>query len=185
LTCEQNRVLRRESEDVECIDREYIEATSKPCPSCGYPTSKFHGHGCHHVSPGTTRGGCARCGTHWCYACGATGEENERERHRRSRCRCPSGTWSTFCSSTDLAAHLAIAPYPHDTRCGCLICPTCDPIRGPCPQCDGTCVVCLGIVPPIEHHVLGHGPYHRFLRWFHQCACALGTETNDPLANYR
>jgi len=31
----------------------FIKATSKPCPTCGYAISHFHGHSCHHISPDT------------------------------------------------------------------------------------------------------------------------------------
>ena len=31
----------------------FISATSKPCPCCGYSTSHFQGHACHHISPDT------------------------------------------------------------------------------------------------------------------------------------
>ena len=173
-TCEEHKRHRRESEDLESLDREYIEQTSKPCPRCSFPTSKFHGHGCHHISPGTTRGGCLRCSTHWCYACGATAEENEAERHRKSRCRCDSGSWSTFCSTIDVSKYLQQEPYPHDTRCGCLICPSCHPTTGPCSQCDGACAVCLGLVHPVDHvhsKFVGNNTLRRALSWVQSCTC--------------
>ena len=38
--------------------------------------------------------------------------------------------------------------YPHDKRCGCLVCPECRPGR-PCPTClDGDCLVCRDLVQP-------------------------------------
>mmetsp|Transcript_17741 Transcript_17741/g.57434 ORF Transcript_17741/g.57434 Transcript_17741/m.57434 type:complete len:454 (+) Transcript_17741:75-1436(+) len=179
-SCEEHRRRRRETQDMEALDREYIEATSKPCPTCTFPTSKFHGHGCHHISPGT-RGGCVRCSTHWCYACGATADENETKRGRKSRCRCDAGSWSAFCSTVDVRNHLALEPYPHDARCGCLICPTCHPTTGPCAQCDGACAVCLGLVDPVQHHVhaimIAGTPawappgFRRAIAWVQSCTC--------------
>ncbi|KAH8046218.1 hypothetical protein JL722_13823 [Aureococcus anophagefferens] len=43
--------------------------------------------------------------------------------------------------------HVALRPYPRDTRCGCTFCSDCRPGR-PCSQCNGGCVVCRGVVPP-------------------------------------
>ena len=54
----------------------------------------------------------------------------------------------SFCTSDDtILDHLVYEPYPHDTRCGCTICPECRQ-GDPCPMCDGTCVVCRGY---LEH----------------------------------
>ena len=122
-----------------------INATSKSCPSCGYRTSHFHGHACHHISPDTN--GCPRCHTHWCFRCGSTDKQNTAERGSRGRCQCAGRSWSTFCSSNNIAEHMVMEPYPHDGRCGCPICPQCRPGR-PCEQCSGDCVVCRGVVEP-------------------------------------
>ena len=50
--------------------------------------------------------------------------------------------------------YLVQDPYPHDSRCGCPICPDCR-YQQPCgglgysgSSCDGSCVVCTGLVPP-------------------------------------
>jgi len=43
-----------------------IAGTSKQCPNCGLSITHYHGHGCHHISPGT---GCPRCKQHFCYVC--------------------------------------------------------------------------------------------------------------------
>jgi hypothetical protein len=37
--------------------------------------------------------------------------------------------------------------YRYDTRCGCLFCNECR-VGVPCDQCEGSCVVCLGVVEP-------------------------------------
>jgi len=37
--------------------------------------------------------------------------------------------------------------YPRDSRCGCPICPECQQSRN-CDSCEGTCVVCVGLVRP-------------------------------------
>lgn len=114
------------------LDNALITATSKPCPNCGFRISHYHGHACHHIKPG---GGCPSCGHHFCYSCLSIG------------IRCPNNC-SLYCGR-DVQRYLKIRPFPHDTRCGCPICPDCRPGKQ-CPQCDGTCCVCQGIVPPGE-----------------------------------
>ena len=143
----------------------YISATSKPCPGCAAPLTHYHGHSCHHISAvvdDKLGGGCPRCHTHYCYACLATAAENERERGARQACRCKVGRWGTFCQTAAIVEHLVEEPYPHDSRCGCPICPDCRPgvpcggatvtasggVRTGDAGCDGSCVVCLGLVPP-------------------------------------
>ena len=119
----------------------FLDATSKPCPSCGQRTTHYHGHECHHIGAGT--GGCPSCKQHWCYVCG--------RKHGEPGGRCTFHPdcehHQTFCTGTNIKRHLAQLPYPHDTRCGCPICPNCRP-RRPCAQCTGHCVVCRGLVPP-------------------------------------
>ena len=123
----------------ECL----IRLTSKACPNpgCGQPISHFHGHACHHISPLTN--GCPACHQHFCYVCrrrhGTPGGGYARHR------RCPHG--SSFCSSDNLSHFIVLEPYPHDRRCGCPFCPHCKGGQ-PCPQCDGSCAVCRGLVPP-------------------------------------
>ena len=89
----------------------YTKATTKKCPNpaCGLPQTLYHGHYCHHV-----REGCYRCKTHFCYCCLATAEENRRERGQEHLCKC--GSWSSFCDSGDLLAHVVLLPYPHDRQ---------------------------------------------------------------------
>ncbi|MEK9699551.1 MAG: IBR domain-containing protein, partial [Candidatus Poseidoniales archaeon] len=123
----------------------YIEATSKPCPQCKFPTTHWHGHECHHM--GYTTNGCPRCRCNWCYACLTTGAENTAERGRASRCKCPGGFWSAYCNRNDIVANIVSDPYPRDTRCGCQICPNCRP-ESPCETCNGDCAVCEGLIPP-------------------------------------
>ena len=41
--------------------------------------------------------------------------------------------------------HITKEPYPHDSRCGCVFCPDCKPGQR-CALCDGSCVVCQGVV---------------------------------------
>lgn len=154
LTCDAHRAREIAKRDSADKTAEYIAATTKPCPGCGARTSHFHGHQCHHIRPD---GGCTNCRTHWCYACGATEDENRRERGWRSGCRCRSGFWSSFCKSSNIRANLVQLPYPHDRRCGCQICPECR--RGsPCDTCDGRCVVCTGAVPPGPPSLMQHDP---------------------------
>ncbi|KAJ1449603.1 hypothetical protein M885DRAFT_590380 [Pelagophyceae sp. CCMP2097] len=137
----------------EALSARFIDATSRRCPACAAPTTHFHGHACHHISPASD--GCARCRTHWCYSCGQTAAQNEAVRGRRGACACAGGSWSAYCKADDIDAYLVLAPYPHDARCGCPICPTCAPGR-PCELCDG-CVVCRGAVAPAPLELADHG----------------------------
>jgi len=118
----------------------YIGATSRRCPNCDVPVTKWHGHSCHHISPQTN--GCPNCHQHFCYVClHKHGRPGERAFHSECAHR------QTFCRLDDIGLHLGMEPYPHDVRCGCPICPDCR--RGvPCELCDGGCVVCRGLVPP-------------------------------------
>jgi hypothetical protein len=114
-------------------------ATTKPCPACGFRSSHIHQHHCHHISP---NGGCPnnRCRVNYCYKCLKTGAENRRERGRENLCLC--GGWSNFCKSLrtedDISKFLVLKPYPHDLRCGCIICSDCS-FGKPCSQCSGHC----------------------------------------------
>ena len=125
----------------------YVMATTKGCPSCGYRGSHYHGHHCHHVS--STGRGCPSCHTEYCYKCLRTAAENTEKNGDKEMCDC--GCWSNFCSElkseTDIYQYLCTDPVPHDTRCGCTLCPDCRE-KKPCPECDGDCVVCLGILNP-------------------------------------
>ena len=110
-----------------------IFAVSKPCPRCDFPTTKYHGHGCHHIGYGSAK---CQCRYDWCYACG--GEFRQ--------CGCDySG--SSFCSNQSIKDHIEYSKgeWPVDDRCGCAICPDCQPGK-PCivggEDCD--CVVCNG-----------------------------------------
>jgi len=129
LTCEENQ----QGEATSLATTALIQAMSRPCPKCKFAISHPHSHSCHHIRPGS---GCPNCGTHFCYAClrahGISG--------RRCSCR-------LFCESSNIIEHLIRLPYPHDSRCKCPICPDCED-GAPCSQCPGSCVVCLGRVPP-------------------------------------
>mmetsp|Transcript_36824 Transcript_36824/g.84844 ORF Transcript_36824/g.84844 Transcript_36824/m.84844 type:complete len:454 (-) Transcript_36824:11-1372(-) len=116
-----------------------IDGSSKPCPNCGLQITHYHGHGCHHIAPGNP-GGCPRCHQHFCYVClRKHGAPGVRRFHRR----CTHTT--SYCRSDRVQEHISLTPFPHDTRCGCPICPDCAPGK-PCAQCHGTCVVCRGHV---------------------------------------
>ena len=120
----------------------YICATTKTCPSCNMRATHYHGHACHHISPS---GGCPSCGTHYCYKCQSTADENILMRGTENSCVC--GFWSNFCGTfknkKDIDMYLVTLPYPHDSRCGCAICPECKE-NAPCSLCSGHCDVCLG-----------------------------------------
>jgi len=126
----------------------FIRLTSQPCPNpqCKQRISHFHGHACHHISPSTD--GCPNCHQHFCYVCLRRHGTPGGGYHRNPRCR----HGSSYCKEEGIHRHLRHTPYPHDRRCGCPICSYCRPSQ-PCPQCDGSCVVCKGIVPPAPQHV--------------------------------
>jgi hypothetical protein len=122
-----------------------IRLTSKACPNCKRErVSHFHGHGCHQISPYSD--GCVRCHQHFCYVClrkhGTPGGGYQ--------CGCSHG--SSFCAAVGIAEHLILEPYPRDSRCGCPLCNQCA-VGRPCDQCDGSCVVCLGLVAPGPTHL--------------------------------
>lgn len=128
------------NEKVDVTERS-IMATTKPCPKCNYRVTHWHGHSCHHISPSTN--GCPECHTHWCFGCGTTGP-------KRSSNYCGSNPKCRLncVSNVTIKQHLlTTSGWPTDQRCGCAICPTCRPGKR-CPTCNGSCVVCLGIVPP-------------------------------------
>ena len=59
----------------------YIGATSRRCPNCDVPVTKWHGHSCHHISPQTN--GCPNCHQHFCYVClHKHGRPGQRRRRR-------------------------------------------------------------------------------------------------------
>jgi hypothetical protein len=118
---------------------EALRGTSKACPNCGMRITHYHGHDCHHIAPGE---GCPGCKQHFCYVClRKHGTPGHKEWHRKCTHR------QTFCNATRIRDHLVLKPFPHDSRCGCPICPDCRPGK-PCPQCPGSCVVCRGTLPP-------------------------------------
>jgi hypothetical protein len=53
-----------------------------------------------------------------------------------------------MCSSSNISNYIDdTSGWPVDIRCGCQICPDCQPGQK-CPTCPGTCVVCKGLVKP-------------------------------------
>jgi hypothetical protein len=122
----------------------YITATTKNCPECQFQITHYHGHGCHHIKPGT---GCVNCKTHFCFKCLSKGSDNLAFRGSENCCTCESRYWSTFCSDIENYDQIGLEPVPFDKRCGCVFCPECSKDK-PCGQCDGKCVVCIGMVPP-------------------------------------
>ncbi len=130
----------------------YILATTKACPSCNFPSTHYHHHHCHHISPAIApkRGGCSNCHVEYCYQCLSTGPENLRLRGGSSICKC--GSWSRFCTSItskeQVDSWIAVRHgIPYDKRCGCVICTDCR-YKSACDLCDGTCVVCRGLLQP-------------------------------------
>jgi len=131
----------------------FIISTTKACPHCGYRSTHYHGHQCHHISPARPpkRGGCPNCHINYCYKCLSTETENIRDRNSASNCRC--GCWSNFCrpinSLSDINNYIATndGGIPYDVRCGCVICSDCR-YGSPCSFCSGDCCVCRGSVNP-------------------------------------
>ncbi len=87
--------------------------SSKPCPGCHTPITKYKGHGCHHIKPGQ---GCPGCHNHFCYVClGGLSPVWQGCGNN-----CPG-----FCNDT----------------CDCPICPDCRPGQS-CDLCSGNCPAC-------------------------------------------
>ena len=120
----------------------FIVATTKKCPNCCLQTTHYHGHDCHHITPNN---GCPNCHVHYCYKCLSTGPDNLRDRGNSSICSC--GFWSSFCSPITSLDQITMLPVPHDNSCGCVFCPDCS-FEKPCNVCNGSCMVCRGVVPP-------------------------------------
>ena len=74
---------------------QFVRATSKGCPRCGFRITHAHGHACHHIKPGT---GCPNCGHHFCFACLKPGTSG-------SVCGC-----RLFCSNDGLLDRIALQP---------------------------------------------------------------------------
>ena len=130
----------------------YVLATTKACPSCKFPSTHYHHHQCHHISPARPpkRGGCINCHVEYCYKCLSTEAENRRLRGNSSSCKC--GCWSNFCTTiankADVDCWIAVKHgIPYDKRCGCVICTDCR-YQSPCDLCDETCPVCRGLLEP-------------------------------------
>jgi hypothetical protein len=119
----------------------FLATTTKSCPGCSNLVTHYHGHACHHISPGQC--GKKGCRASWCYSCSTVCAGHSCQ-NTVQRC-------DLFCKSTGILLFLEADPtggtYPKDSRCSCQICPTCRPGR-PCGQCSGDCVVCKGTVPP-------------------------------------
>ena len=144
---------KRKASEESTVSEACIVATSKPCPACAAPTSRYHGHECHHIMPD---GGCPRCKTNWCFKCMQTEHDNRRLRGDQRTCLC--GGWSNWCDPIEtprqVRLFMLLTPYPHDKRCGCAVCPDCRPPLRPggpprkCGACNGRCIVCMGQIQP-------------------------------------
>ena len=129
----------------------FIISTTKACPACGYRSTHYHGHRCHHIK-------CPNCRVEYCYKCLGSEVENRRDRGHGNRCRCEGANWINFCApvetKADIAAQIAIneGGIPYDKRCGCVVCSDCR-YRKPCKFCPGDCSVCTGHVNPSPSEV--------------------------------
>ena len=147
-TCAAAEASRKKSADADGLR---IQAYSKPCPNCNVLGQHFHGHHCHHISPGT---GCPQCRTHYCYGCAAYTVQGRKiigPRSEDGSGNCQKNQRHTlYCNFLFLDNNIDKSNgWPLDARCGCAICPFCRPgIK--CSTCPGTCVVCRGLHPPGE-----------------------------------
>ena len=152
----RNEVIKKFSDEDYDL---FIISTTKACPTCGYRSTHYHGHQCHHISPSRppNRGGCPNCHVNYCYKCLSTENENRRERGSDGKCRC--GYWINFCqlikSSDGIKSYIAInaGGIPYDSRCGCVICSDCR-YNNPCYYCLGDCCVCQGYINPSPNEII-------------------------------
>ena len=118
----------------------FLRATSKPCPNCDHIAGGHYlAHHCHHIYDG-----CEKCHEEYCYKCLHSGKMNREAGRSYNECLC--GGWSNGCNGGYFFSQQKInryiksgtpeRPYPHDSRCGCCVCPTCAP-GIPCIDCDG------------------------------------------------
>ena len=128
----------------------FVISTTKACPSCGFRSTHFQGHQCHHVE-------CPNCNINYCYKCLSSEIENIRDRGEDYACKC--GCWTNFCHSikspSDIEKYISIneGGIPFDIRCGCIICNDCREDMM-CIYCPGDCCVCLGYVNPSPNEVI-------------------------------
>lgn len=98
---------------------EVLYTTSRACPFCSIRISRYRGHACHHITPGS---GCPSCHNHFCYNClGYRGD---------------GAVWQGCPNGCRLSC---------DDSCSCTDCPDCR--RGvPCIHCSypsqSDCRVC-------------------------------------------
>jgi len=129
----------------------FIISTSKACPACGYRSTHYYGHQCHHIK-------CPNCHVNYCYKCLASEVENMRDRGKTSQCRCERAYWVSFCapvkSKVDIAKYIVVneGGIPYDNRCGCVVCSDCR-YQHPCEFCPGDCSVCMGYVNPSPNEI--------------------------------
>jgi len=158
------------------LSMELIRATSKPCPSCSMSISHYHGHACHHIAPGT---GCVNCGYHFCFSCGQPAGPAIPAGSSGCSCPIFCINDDILSNIKNLPIpHDTRCGCVFCPDCKCTILPTAswDKRRGakqpqggnadksdqevagegmtvvphPCAQCDGTCVVCIGLVTARE-----------------------------------
>ena len=151
----EERASKRYKPDKIFTDNDYdvfVLSTTKACPNCGYRSTHYHGHQCHHVK-------CPNCQVGYCYKCLSSDVQNKRDRGADSACQCDRGYWVSFCSpitsASDIKSYIAIndGGIPFDKRCGCVICGDCR--NGlPCSYCAGDCCVCKGYVNAAPNEVI-------------------------------
>lgn len=100
---------KRKQIEADLMTDEMIASTTKPCPSCQFRVTHWHGHSCHHIQPS---GGCPKCKVPFCYKCLQSGPVNQRARGAANSCLC--GGWSNFCATSDVPNNLVLTPYPYD-----------------------------------------------------------------------
>ena len=100
-----------------------------------------------------------------------------------NRCKCVQGTWTTFCgpltSSEAVEKYLKITPaipYPHDIRCGCVICPDCSTSRSVLFLLSAILIINILQVPKKLWMELTDLQTLRYLPW-HMCSMLRVCET--------
>ena len=126
------------------------------CPNCGL-------HWCYSCKSTAAQNVSTRClrNPERCPTGGCRDEQDPCQ----GRCACLDHSWSTFCSRADdentgetvqqrvfrstefMKGGTLLDRYPKDPLCGCTICSDCR-CGAPCKSCDGSCVVCIGLLPP-------------------------------------
>jgi ankyrin repeat protein len=122
----------------------YVLLTSRECPVCTLHIRHSHGHQCHHKLKWLG------CKHEFCFVCGSDKEEHECF----YKGKYVGDNWSTWCKKTITEKDIDYSTgIPRDNRCGCTFCTECR-VGKSCTICNGSCLVCTGIVKPGPTEIL-------------------------------